>query len=92
MRGFLVILILMSIILLFGCTRTVYIDRPVEVKVEVYKPCIQTSDIPANPTYALSLLNSRDSDGEVILAMKQEIEERKNFIDILTEILRSCTE
>jgi hypothetical protein len=78
--------------LLSGCTRTVYIDRPIETKIEVYKPCLQIDDFPPVPVYALSLLQPEDSDGEVILAMKQEIEERKNFIDILTEILRSCTE
>jgi hypothetical protein len=78
--------------LLSGCTRTVYIDRPIETKIEVYKPCIEAGDIPANPLYALSQLNSSDSDGEVILAMRQEIEQRKKFIDILTEMLKSCTQ
>lgn len=78
--------------LLSGCTRTVYIDRPVETKIEVPMPCLQLDDFPPVPVYALSLLRSEDSDGEVILAMKQEIEERKNFIDILTEMLKSCTQ
>lgn len=78
--------------LLSGCTRTVYMDRPIETKIEIYKPCLQLNDIPPNPIYALSLLQPEDSDGEVILAMKQEIEQRKKFIDILTEMLKSCTQ
>ena len=87
MKKFLIVLLLV----VSGCTRTVYVDRPVEVKVEVYKPCLKQEDIPKQPIYALSLLQPTSTDGEVILALRREVEERKNIISVLLGLLDYCT-
>jgi hypothetical protein len=84
-------LLIVLLLVVSGCARTVYVDRPVEVKVEVYKPCLEQKDIPKEPIYALSLLQSTSTDGEVILALRREVEERKNVISVLLGLLDYCT-
>lgn len=77
---------------LTGCTRTVYVDRPVEHRVEVARPCLQAEDIPRVPGYALEALRPPVTDGEVILAMREEIAQRSDYQAVLVELLRGCVE
>lgn len=87
MRILCVLLIAVSI---GGCTRTVYVDRPVEHRVEVSRPCLESSDIPKPPDYAMSLLQPGVSDGDIVLAMRQEIAERADYTGVLVGLLRGC--
>lgn len=84
--------ILAALVLLTGCTRTVYVDRPVEHRVEVARPCLQADDIPRAPGYALEALRPPVTDGEVILAMREEIAQRSDYQAVLVELLRGCVE
>ena len=77
-------------LLLTGCTRTIYVDRPVEHRVEVSRPCLNTSDIPPAPAYAMSQLQPGVSDGGIVLAMRQEIAERSDYTGVVVELLRGC--
>lgn len=82
--------VLLAGLLLSGCTRTVYVDRPVEHRVEVARPCLQSDDIPRAPAYALEALRPPVTDGEVILAMREEIAQRKAYAQVLSQLLSSC--
>ncbi len=82
--------LIIPLALLTGCTRTVYVDRPVEHRVEVSRPCLESSDIPRPPEYAMSLLQPGVSDGDIVLAMRQEIAERADYTGVLVGLLRGC--
>lgn len=84
------VLALAVMVAISGCTRTVYVDRPVEHRVEVSRPCLESSDIPAQPDYAMSLLQPGVSDGDIVLAMRQEIAERADYTGVLVGLLRGC--
>lgn len=83
--------VLLAGLLLTGCTRTVYVDRPVEHRVEVPRPCLHADDIPRAPGYALGALRPPVTDGEVILAMREEIAQRTDYQAVLVELLRGCS-
>jgi hypothetical protein len=83
--------ILLAGLILTGCTRTVYVDRPVEHRVEVARPCLQADDIPRAPGYALEALRPPVTDGEVVLAMREEIAQRSDYQAVLVELLRGCS-
>ena len=76
--------------LLVGCTRTVYVDRPIAHRVEVSRPCLQPGDVPGAQQYAMSRLAKGASDGEIILAMREEIAERTDTEALLRGLLTSC--
>lgn len=82
--------LIIPLVLLTGCTRTVYVDRPVEHRVEVSRPCLESSDIPKRPEYAMSLLHPGASDGDIVLAMRQEIAERADYTGVLVGLLGGC--
>ena len=82
--------VILLVVLLSGCTRTVYVDRPVEHRVEVSRPCLDTSDIPRPPSYAMGQLHTGVSDGGIVLAMRQEIAERSDYTGVVVELLRGC--
>jgi len=82
--------LIVPLVLLTGCTRTLYVDRPVEHRVEVSRPCLESSDIPAQPAYAMSLLQPGVSDGDIVLAMRQEIAERTDYMGVLAGLLMGC--
>jgi len=82
--------LIIPLVLLTGCTRTVYVDRPVEHRVEVSRPCLESSDIPRPPEYAMGLLQPGVSDGDIVLAMRQEIAERADYTGVLLGLLRGC--
>lgn len=86
MRAILILLM----ILLVGCTRTVYVDRPVEHRVEVSRPCLRPGDVPAPRQYAMTRLAKGASDGDIILAMREEIAERTDDQALLRGLLTSC--
>lgn len=79
------------VLALTGCTRTVYVDRPVEHRVEVARPCLQADDIPRAPGHALEALRPPVTDGEIILAMREEIAQRTDYQAVLVELLRGCS-
>jgi len=83
--------VILLVVLLSGCTRTVYVDRAVEHRVEVSRPCLEPSDIPRPPAYAMSQLQRGVSDGGIVLAMRQEIAERADYGSVLVELLRGCS-
>lgn len=78
------------VLALTGCTRTVYVDRPVEHRVEVSRPCLQADDIPRAPVYALEALRPPVADGQVVLAMREEIAQREGYTAALMEAIRAC--
>jgi hypothetical protein len=82
---------LLIVLLLTGCTRTVYVDRPIEHRVEVSRPCLESRDIPRPPAYAISQLQPGVSDGGIVLAMRQEIAERADYTGVVVELLRGCS-
>lgn len=82
--------LIIPLVLLTGCTRTVYLDRPIEHRVEVSRPCLESSDIPRPPEYAMSLLQPGVSDGDIVLAMRQEIAERADYTGVLLGLLGGC--
>lgn len=84
------VLALAVIVALSGCTRTVYVDRPVEHRVEVARPCLQPDDIPRAPVYALEALRPPVTDGEVVLAMREEIAQREGYTAALIEVISGC--
>lgn len=86
-----IVSVLWFVTLTAGCTRTIYVDKPVESRVEVARPCIEADDIPRPPRYAMSRLEPGVSDGKIILSMREEIAERTDFQRILTGILQGCT-
>lgn len=73
-----------------GCTRTVYVDRPIEHRVEVSRPCLQVADVPAPPRYAMARLEPGVSDGQIVLALREEIAERADYQRVLQEVLQGC--
>jgi|GEM_PF-3311506 len=84
--------LIIPLVLLTGCTRTLYVDRPIEHRVEVSRPCLESSDIPAQPAYALAQLQQGVSDGDIVLAMRQEIAERTDYTGVLVGLLGACTQ
>lgn len=84
------VLALAVLVALSGCTRTVYVDRPVEHRVEVARPCLQADDIPRAPAYALQALRPPVTDGEVVLAMREEIAQREALLQVFTQLLSAC--
>lgn len=82
--------VLLAALLLTGCTRTVYVDRPVEHRVEVPRPCLEPDDIPRQPAYALQALRPPVADGQVVLAMREEIAQREDYTAALLETIRVC--
>lgn len=82
--------VLLAGLILSGCTRTVYVDRPVEHRVEVPRPCLEPDDIPRQPAYALQALRPPVADGQVVLAMREEIAQRSDYQSVLVELLRGC--
>ena len=79
---------------LSGCAtpETVFVDRPVEHRTEVSRPCLAPGDIPAAREYATDRLAPGSADGDVILALLEEITERSADQDVLTALLRGCTQ
>ena len=77
-------------LVLTGCTRTVYVDKPIEHLMEVSRPCLELSDIPRPPTYAMGQLHPGVSDGAIVLAMRQEIAERVDYTGVVVGLLRGC--
>lgn len=87
MRILCVLLIAVSI---GGCTRTVYLDRVVEVKIPVPVTCVQEGDIPSAMSYATADLTSDSSDGDIILALFFEIQQRRSVEQMLRGLLSGC--
>jgi hypothetical protein len=78
------------LVLLTGCTRTVYVDRPVEVKVRVPAPCLEPGDIPAPIIYPVDQLQPGVSDGDLIGALMADREHRGAMEKVLRGVLDGC--
>ena len=74
--------------LLLGCTRTVYVDRIIEVPVEVPIPCAVV--VPAKPVYPMALLEKGLPDGPIILSLDEETELRDRVESRLRNLLDTC--
>tara|TARA_R110002072_G_scaffold218284_1_gene376017 strand:- start:476 stop:760 length:285 start_codon:yes stop_codon:yes gene_type:complete len=73
-----------------GCTRTIYVDRPVEVKVRVPAPCLEPGDIPAPMIYPVDQLQPGVSDGDLIGALMADREHRGAMETVLRGVLAGC--
>lgn len=75
---------------LTGCTRTVYVDRPVEVKVRVPAPCLEPADIPPAMVYPVDQLQPGVSDGDLFLGMLADRDQRAGMEEVLRALLTGC--
>lgn len=82
--------VLMLLLIVAGCTRTVYVDRPVEHLVEVPVSCLEQDDIPPEPPYAMEAMRPPVDDGAVVLALREEIAQREDYIAAIMALLRGC--
>jgi len=73
-----------------GCTRTQYVDRPVEVKVRVPAPCLEPGDIPRPMIYPVDRLQPGVSDGDLIGALLADREQRGAMEGVLRGVLEGC--
>lgn len=78
------------LLIITGCTRTVYVDRPIEVKVQVPTPCLEPGDVPAPMIYPVDQLQPGVSDGDLIGALHGERKLRAKMEDALREVLAGC--
>jgi hypothetical protein len=85
-------IILLTTLIATGCTTTEYVDRTVEVKVNVPVPCLQTSDIPPEAPYPVDQLAPGDSDGKIIGALLADRTQRAVVEALLRELLTVCTQ
>ncbi len=81
---------LLLLALLSGCTRTIYVDRPVEVRIPVLTPCLQPSDIPEPLIYPVEQLQPGASDGDIVLALLAERDQRAGMERVLRGLLGGC--
>ncbi|WP_035527473.1 hypothetical protein [Haliea salexigens] len=75
---------------LTGCTRTQYVDRPVEVKVRVPAECLEPGDIPAPMIYPVDQLRPGVSDGDLIGALLADREHCGAMEKVLRGVLAGC--
>lgn len=85
MIGIVVIALVLS-----GCTRTVYVDRPIEVRVRVPAPCLKAGDIPAPVIYPVGQLRQGVTDGELIGALYADRAQRDLMERVLRALLQGC--
>jgi len=85
-----VILFVMAVAALSGCTHTVYVDRPVEVLVPVAAPCLAESEIPAPIIYPADQLTKGDSDGDIVGALLADRNQRAAVETVLRNIIAAC--
>ena len=88
----LIVVVLVLLALATGCTRTVYIDRPVEVKIPVSAPCLRPGDIPEPLIYPVDQLQQGASDGDIVLALLADRDQRQGMEGVLRGLLGGCTE
>ncbi len=86
-----VILFVMAVAALSGCEHTVYVDRPVEVKIPVPVNCVQPGDTPAPMIYPVDQLGHNDSDGDIVGALLADHYQRAATEKILRDIIDACT-
>jgi hypothetical protein len=87
-----IVLVLVFVLLATGCTRTVYIDRPVEVKIPVSAPCLRPGDIPEPLIYPVDALEPGASDGDIVLALLAERDQRRGMERVLRGLLGGCAD
>lgn len=74
--------------LVAGCTQTRYVDKIIEVPVEVPIAC--RVKVPERLVYPLDRLPAGETHGAVILAMDEELVEREAMEDRLRNLLDTC--
>jgi hypothetical protein len=90
-----VIVLLFVLLILSGCTSKPEPAVKVvvqEMKVPITLPCIDKSDLPARTDYVT--INIKKSDNPVVKVRKldKQSDQHNNYINILEEILRGCSE
>ena len=90
-----VIVLLFALLILSGCTSKPEPAVKVviqEMKVPITLPCIDKSDLPARTDYVT--INIKKSDNPVVKVRKldKQSDQHNNYINILEEILRGCSE
>jgi len=73
-----------------GCTRTVYVDRPVEVKVQVPVSCLEPRDVPPPIEYPMNHLERGASHGDMIGSLDAEADLREKMEEVLRGVLAKC--
>lgn len=73
-----------------GCTRTVYVDRPVEVKVQVPVSCLEPGDVPPPIEYPMDYLERGASHGDLIGSLDAEAYLREKMEGVLRGVLARC--
>lgn len=91
--GLVITLLVLFLLALVGCAGpTQYVDRLVEVKINVPVPCLKAGDVPTPIPYPVDLLGPGDSDGDIIGALVAERQQRADMEQALRGILESCME
>jgi hypothetical protein len=85
-----------SCLILAGCSTAPvkeYIDRPVEVRIEVAKPCIRIEQVPAAPTIRLdtTALSGDFPITAVVVAARLDNVISKQYIVDTQELLKACS-
>ena len=78
--------------LCISCTRTVYVDRPIEIRIPVSAPCLRPGDIPEPLIYPVDALELGASDGDIVLALLAERDQRAGMERVLRGLLTGCTD
>lgn len=87
--GAALVILFLALTLLPGCTRTVYVDKIIEVPVEVFLPC--KVKVPEPLLYPLDALPKGQPAGTIIFAFDKEVSEREEMEERLRYLLRTCT-
>jgi hypothetical protein len=85
-------LVLVFVLLATGCARTVFVDRPVEIRIPVSAPCLRPSDIPEPLIYPVDALEPGASDGDIVLALLAERDQRRGMERVLRGLLGGCAD
>lgn len=91
MTVLIVVCVLAMLAVATGCTRTIYVDRPIEVKVRIPTPCLEPGDIPAPMIYPVDQLQPGVSDGDLIGALLADRGHRKAVEMVLRAALSQCS-
>ena len=90
-----VIVLLLALLILSGCTSKPEPAVKVviqEVKVPVYMPCIDKKDLPVRTDYVTIQVKKGDTPVVKVRKLDKQSDQHNNYINILEEILRGCSE
>lgn len=90
-----VIVLLFALLILSGCTSKPEPAVKVvvqEMKVPVYMPCIDKKDLPRKQDYVTIQVKRSDNPVVKVRKLDKQSDQHNNYINILEEILRGCSE